>query len=359
MCKHFFILVPSDSPSGPVKGAYAIANCIVGKGLKSVSLVFLKDGLGSNQHIDPRVTIYNLSSNRVGLVRAIIAYKHILSQHLASDVVSLSLCLKPDFVNSLMGKYARTYTSMRANIIMNYVDDYGWFGLPLALLHFLLCHRFCGTFVLTHAMKKQLSKFRVPNLLLQRNFVDEQFLEQFRCSLDRNSVLRIGFLGSLTDRKQPLFAVELVHELRAKGLTVQLDLVGEGPLESEIRSYAQTLGVLDQVNISGFLKFPLKEISKCHVFILPSKSEGSSRALMEALFLGIPSVAFDVDGNSELITCHWNGFIARDKREFILAVDELLRSNLNHRRSTRKNLLPHHFRADNAVQSLLTEIKAL
>ena len=72
---------------------------------------------------------------RYSLRRAIIAYKHILSEHLPGDVVSLSLCLKPDFVNSLMGKYARTYTSMRANIIRNYAGDYGWVGLPLAMIH--------------------------------------------------------------------------------------------------------------------------------------------------------------------------------------------------------------------------------
>jgi len=41
--------------------------------------------------------------------------------------------------------------------------------------------------------------------------------------------------------------------------------------------------------------------------VIPSISEGVSRAVLEALYLGVPCVMRDIDGNSELITSGVNG----------------------------------------------------
>ena len=56
MTDHIFILIPADIPTGPVKGAYALANSLVEN--FEVSLVTIKHGIGANARIDTRIRKY-------------------------------------------------------------------------------------------------------------------------------------------------------------------------------------------------------------------------------------------------------------------------------------------------------------
>jgi glycosyltransferase involved in cell wall biosynthesis len=48
------------------------------------------------------------------------------------------------------------------------------------------------------------------------------------------------------------------------------------------------------------------------VFVLPSRIEGFSVALLEAEASGIPAIAFDVGGNAEIIKNNITGFLLPD-----------------------------------------------
>ena len=53
MKQDIFILVPSPHPTGPVKGAFALANALAP--IRRVVLVYLKDGPGVDANLDTRV----------------------------------------------------------------------------------------------------------------------------------------------------------------------------------------------------------------------------------------------------------------------------------------------------------------
>lgn len=67
-------------------------------------------------------------------------------------------------------------------------------------------------------------------------------------------------------------------------------------------------------------------LSNSHVFVLSSRSEGMSNALMEALCFGVPSIATDVGASSELIESGHDGFIVppRNPEELSNKIHELL-----------------------------------
>lgn len=83
---------------------------------------------------------------------------------------------------------------------------------------------------------------------------------------------------------------ELVHRQHRD---VHLLLVGQGSLEQELRAQAARLGIADRIEWTGFQQNPVPYFKSADVFVLPSLWEGLPNVLIEALLLGIPSVATD------------------------------------------------------------------
>ena len=73
MKRNIFILVPSPSPSGPVKGAYALANALVKE--RDVTLVSLKPGPGVSATLDSRVIQLSLAGVNAGWTGWVRAYR--------------------------------------------------------------------------------------------------------------------------------------------------------------------------------------------------------------------------------------------------------------------------------------------
>lgn len=79
-------------------------------------------------------------------------------------------------------------------------------------------------------------------------------------------------------------------------------LLGDGPDRAALGRVAQELGLSDTVVFAGFLDNPHAVAFRAALFVLPSRWEGYSLALVEALCLGVPAVAADcVSGPREIL----------------------------------------------------------
>jgi glycosyltransferase involved in cell wall biosynthesis len=76
----------------------------------------------------------------------------------------------------------------------------------------------------------------------------------------------------------------------------QLVILGEGPLEAELREQTQNLGLQDKVAFLGFQANPWLYLKHANVFVLPSRYEGLPNVLLEALALGTAVVVSDCPG---------------------------------------------------------------
>jgi glycosyltransferase involved in cell wall biosynthesis len=85
--------------------------------------------------------------------------------------------------------------------------------------------------------------------------------------------------------------------------------VGDGPLLPAMKSLVSALLLDSKVEFMGKLTRPELILSKCQLAVHVSSTEGLSNAILEELSMGLPVIAFDVGGNSELIEDNKNGFL--------------------------------------------------
>jgi glycosyltransferase involved in cell wall biosynthesis len=115
---------------------------------------------------------------------------------------------------------------------------------------------------------------------------------------------RLITVGSLKEVKGHKHLIAALAELRQRREPFHLDVVGDGPLRSELEGLAVRLGVDDLIAFHGAKAKAevAKALQQADVFVLPSLWETLSCALLEALSAGLPVVATNVGGIPEFVT---------------------------------------------------------
>jgi glycosyltransferase involved in cell wall biosynthesis len=86
-------------------------------------------------------------------------------------------------------------------------------------------------------------------------------------------------------------------------------IVGDGPLREDLESQAKKLRLLPSVRFLGHQADVSKLYSIADLFVLPSKTEGMSNSLLEAMAAGLAVVASNVGGNKDVIKDQQSGFL--------------------------------------------------
>lgn len=315
-----YILAPSDEPQGPVKGAIALANGLAST--HKVYLVFLSRSGEAQTSINEAVSCLWLSDHCSGFLSKLRYYRQLLkAQGPDEAVTSISFCLQPDMVNVACMGLCQTISSVRGNLYANYYYDYKWMGLILAFIHLFLLRFIDDIVALNGTMAQQIRRASGKISHVIGNFIDEDALASQIAVTRRvkTKESRIIFVGSLSRRKQPHLLLTAVQQMVTLGHDCHLDFVGNGPLEQSLRQYVQEHDMTDKVTFHGFVKQPAHLLVQSDIFVLPSKSEGTSRAALEALFVGVPVVLRNVDSNAELVERGHNGYVF-DRDEELCAV---------------------------------------
>lgn len=351
MIRSVFVLVPALAPTGPVKGAIALANALAAR--VDVTLAALKPGPGADARIAPGVRTLELPAVARGARGRVAAYRAMLRERGGRPcVASLSMCFSADFANSFCGSDARTFASVRGNLVQNYRFDYGLPGVPLAIAHLAALRRFDRAVAMSDAMARQVKFYAGARPAVIPNFVDEGALDAYRCSEHATGPLRFVFVASLSRRKQPGLVVAALHALRSRGVDAVLDLVGDGPLRAQIAGDVERLGLTGAVTLHGHLADPYPVVARADAMVLPSLSEGTSRAALESLYLGVPCVLRHADGNAELIETGRNGVVFADDRELPDAMHAAAALSRGHG-EPREPLLPQRYRQQSAALAYL------
>jgi len=123
----------------------------------------------------------------------------------------------------------------------------------------------------------------------------------------------IGYVGDLKEVKGiptllTAFSI-LVHEYQFDDCF--LILVGDGSLRQQLEEIAKSLNIFDRIIFTGLLeRFEVYEILNVFdAFVLPSKFEGLSEALVQAMGAGVPVIVSDILPNLEIVSDGYNGLV--------------------------------------------------
>lgn len=122
---------------------------------------------------------------------------------------------------------------------------------------------------------------------------------------DPSRLFRLGFVGSLAQRyKGADLLLQAVARLRGERLNVEVEFAGDGSLRPAMEALAAKLGIADHTRFHGLLPYGqavfdfLDHIDLC---VIPSRTEGLPRAMLEAMARGCPCVGASVGGIPELL----------------------------------------------------------
>lgn len=112
----------------------------------------------------------------------------------------------------------------------------------------------------------------------------------------------IGTLGRLTEIKGQDDLVEAFVTVRKLVDNPWLLLVGDGEEREMLLAQAERLGVADRLILAGWRQDIYAVLGAMDIFALPSHNEGMGKALVEAMYAGLPCVATRVGGVPELVS---------------------------------------------------------
>lgn len=139
---------------------------------------------------------------------------------------------------------------------------------------------------------------RIPSALVIRNIVAALGRA---APAEEVETLRIAAVGTLKRLKGFDVLFQALARLRNEARPFELLVAGEGPERDSLRYLAFSLGVADCIRFLGEISDVPSLLAGAHLAVHPSRSEGLSNAVLEAMAEGLPVVATAVGGTPEMI----------------------------------------------------------
>ena len=135
-----------------------------------------------------------------------------------------------------------------------------------------------------------------------------------------------GFVGRLSDEKGVDHLLQAAESLVAQERSARFVIVGDGPRKDDLLAATRSRGLEGKVDYVGFQSNTAPWYETFDAFVLPSLSEGTPMALLEAMAHGLPSVATAVGGVPQVVSDGENGLLvpAADRAKLCEAMRSLM-----------------------------------
>ena len=158
---------------------------------------------------------------------------------------------------------------------------------------------------------REASSFGIPPRNIKRipNLLDTDFFRPLdpedRAAVRRRLGVREEFLAIAVSRLDPVKHYEMMIEawerFALEKEQVKLVIVGDGPIESELRERAAKSSACSSIDFVGAVQDPAPWYQASDIFLLSSRLEGLSNSLMEALSSGLPIISTRISGSEDVI----------------------------------------------------------
>ena len=120
----------------------------------------------------------------------------------------------------------------------------------------------------------------------------------------KKGCIRLVTVGHLQPVKGNDRLLEAVSQIRNNKLNFHLTILGEGSERHVLETYIREHNLDSCVAMPGHIDNPYPYIKNADIYVCPSRSEGFSTAVSEALILGVPVISTRVSGADEMLGEH-------------------------------------------------------
>ena len=136
-------------------------------------------------------------------------------------------------------------------------------------------------------------------------------------------------VGRLSPEKGYLDLLAIYNKLVKQHPDWTLDIIGDGPVKSEMEEYIKNHNLEEKVIMHGFQNktYIDKILNKSSIYLMTSFTESFGIVLIEAMSHGLPCIAFSsAEGARELIDSGRNGYLIKNRNfnAYIKKVEDLM-----------------------------------
>lgn len=124
------------------------------------------------------------------------------------------------------------------------------------------------------------------------------------------------YTGRIDEHKNILLLIDSFNlYIKKYNGNEELILVGDGPQRKEVEEKIERLNLNNKIHLIGRKKQEevFLELSKSKLFLFPSKGEGMSLSVLEAMAAGLPIVGFEVMGMKNIVEIGKNGILTESQ----------------------------------------------
>lgn len=241
---------------------------------------------------------------------------HLIQTHAVKSHFLVRLCGLHKTCKWIAFHHGYTWTNLKV-LIYNQLDRW---SLPASSNVVTVCHPFASA-LQRHGVSTE-------KIAIQHNAVnpfvpaDDQTVSALREKLgipgDTPVLLSVGRLSREKGHADLLNALKILRRQQNQR-KLRLLVVGDGPDRQRLERLAVRSGITDWVTFVGHQSDVAPYYTLADLMVLPSRTEGSPNALLEAMAAGLPTVATAVGGVPEIISTTSAALLVRKQDPFALA----------------------------------------
>lgn len=125
----------------------------------------------------------------------------------------------------------------------------------------------------------------------------------------KRAAIELVTTGSLVDKKNQTFLIDVVDDLVKQAMDVHLHVLGDGPNRNMLQQKINLLGLGNNITLHGNVAKVEEFLWNSDIYVHPAYYEPFGLAIVEAMAAGLPAVCLDGKGNRDIINDGQNGFI--------------------------------------------------
>jgi glycosyltransferase involved in cell wall biosynthesis len=168
------------------------------------------------------------------------------------------------------------------------------------------CARACAVLYVTeNSLQRDYPPSGYTTAASDVEITDEALLSENRVFQPNKGDFKLVFVGSLAQIYKGLdVLIDAVALCTERGLSLQLAVIGDGKHRAELEQQVARRELQQRIHFLGQLPGPeavRKELDQADLFVLPSRTEGMPRAVIEAMARGLPCIGSTAGGIPELL----------------------------------------------------------